>query len=371
MKPPSVRSLPASRLALTLALAAVLSLIVAELTLRTWAHFLRVPYETFDVARGTPALVPGTHSTPFGTIAIDELGFVARAPTEPVGRLDESRPVFRILAIGDSCTFGAADAETTFPAILERLLRQNGHNAFDYQVVNGGIAGLNSDEAIGRLGYALEVLRPDLVTIYLGWNDLMKLPPRSQTSSVPLSSLWRKVDQLWLSRGLRKLFFYYLRARLKSPRAGANGESGRFARFRPSYFEANLRTLISKSREMGAQPILVTLPHPLRRDLQPIDLVDRHIQFPYFYSGNALGDFMDLIASYNETIRRVGREAGVPVADVAARFDRVTEPSAYFLDTMHPTTRGNALIAEYLERALREQGLLVPPSPSEPGGRAG
>ncbi len=349
---------PRLRLLLQLVVAGCLLLVVAELSLRTWARYARIAYETYDASRGTPALVPGRHITPLGEIEIDEQGFVARAPADATRSSGYPLSIFPIVALGDSCTFGAGDAESTYPAVLERCLRDKEAAALDFRVVNAGIAGLNSDEALGRLAYALEVVRPEVVTIYLGWNDLMKGAPRSQTRAALLSPLWREIDHLWLSRGLRKLLFYHFRARLGSPRTGADGQTGRFANFRPDHFEENLLSLIEETRNAYARPLLVTLPHSLRRDLQPMDLMGRRLQFPYFHSGNALGDFVDLIERYNEAIRRVGTAQAVPVADVAQRFDHVIRKQDYFLDTMHPNRRGNSLIAEVLERALRDSGLL-------------
>lgn len=362
----------------------ILLLVAAELGLGFWARHARTPYEGWDRERGTPTLVPGRHRTPHGEIEIDGLGFVARAAvaTEDarheqidaqaaVGTLElEGR--FRIAALGDSCTFGAGDARSTYPAALERRLdRPDGSSPRTSRVavVNAGIAGLRSDEAIGRLGHVLDAVHPDVVTLYLGWNDLMKDSPRAQTRAAPLSPFWRVVDDLWLVRGLRKLLFFHLRARFGTPRTASEGETGRFDAFRPDYFEANLHQLIAATRTAGARPLLVTLPHSLRRDLGPMDLLEPPRQYPYFHAGNALGDFVDLIDRYNEAIRRVAQAEAVPVADLASRFDRMTRKEAYFLDTMHPNRRGNELIAEVLERTLREQDMLERSTGSAGAGR--
>ncbi len=170
-------------------------------------------------------------------------------------------------------------------------------------------------------------------------------------------------------RGLRKLLFFHHRARFGTPRTGAAGQTGRFSAVRPDYFEANLHDLIAATRAAGARPLLVTLPHSLRRDLSPMDLHEPTRQYPYFYAGNALGDFVDLIERYSEAVRRVARVEAVPVADVAVRFDRMTRKEDYFLDTMHPNRRGNGLIAEFLERTLRAEEMLQRPADAADSGR--
>lgn len=350
--------------------AGIVVLLVAELGLAFWARYLRAPHETYDPIRRTRALVPGTHTTRFGHFTIDAQGFVARAP-EPAADRSQSPPVprFRVLAIGDSCTFGAADADTPYPAQLERRLRSHPPASFDYQVINAGVEGLDSTEALGRLDYALEAASPDVVLIYLGWNDLMKFAPRSQSRAALLSGLWRAIDSLWLVRGLRKLVYFHLRAEFGTPVLGAASLTGRFETFRPGYFEENLRALIERTRAAGARPVLLTLPHSLRPDLDRAATASRLIQFPYFQGGDRLGDFLALIERYNEAIRRVGEQTGVPIVDLARRFAAITDPSVYFTDTLHPNARGNTLIAEAIERNLPPDLLQSWSAPTDPNGR--
>ncbi|MBY0401158.1 hypothetical protein K2X89_12745, partial [Myxococcota bacterium] len=117
-----------------------------ELLLAVWAHHGRVSYERYDAERMTPTLVPGSHRTPFGVVVVDEHGFTASAPRVPASDADRYRRNFEIVALGDSCTFGAGDAATTYPVALEELLARNESSGYGYRVVNAGIAGLTSDE---------------------------------------------------------------------------------------------------------------------------------------------------------------------------------------------------------------------------------
>jgi acyl-CoA thioesterase-1 len=76
------------------------------------------------------------------------------------------RPV--ILAIGDSMTAGYGVArEVSYPAQLETELRKHG---YDYIVVNQGVTGSTTTQALGRLTRALS-LQPEIVIIQLGGND--------------------------------------------------------------------------------------------------------------------------------------------------------------------------------------------------------
>jgi acyl-CoA thioesterase-1 len=73
-----------------------------------------------------------------------------------------------IVAVGDSLTagFGVA-ADESYPALLERKLRQEGH---EYRVINAGINGEKSGEALARIDWILS-LNPDIVILQTGTND--------------------------------------------------------------------------------------------------------------------------------------------------------------------------------------------------------
>jgi acyl-CoA thioesterase-1 len=80
-----------------------------------------------------------------------------------------------ILAIGDSMTAGyGVAADSSYPAQLERVLKHRGYN---YRVVNQGVTGSTSTQALSRLTRALAI-QPDIVIIQLGGNDVSNGIPR-------------------------------------------------------------------------------------------------------------------------------------------------------------------------------------------------
>ena len=73
-----------------------------------------------------------------------------------------------ILAVGDSMTAGyGVPAEQSYPAQLQKELLQRG---FDYRVVNHGVTGRTTAQALGDFTRGL-ALSPDVVIIQLGGND--------------------------------------------------------------------------------------------------------------------------------------------------------------------------------------------------------
>src|SRR5262245_2958569 len=81
-----------------------------------------------------------------------------------------------ILAIGDSMTAGyGVPAESSYPAQLEQELKKRG---LDYRVVNMGVTGSTTTQAMGRMTRAM-ALQPDIVIIQLGGNDAAQGIPRN------------------------------------------------------------------------------------------------------------------------------------------------------------------------------------------------
>lgn len=326
---------------------------LTELGLRMYVYSFRSPAEVWDLGAGTFALRPGEHRR-IGAdpIVINSRGFVGLEFEDP-----RSDGTVRIVALGDSCTFGQATRDGHYPFLLERLLNQDAHEV-RFQVINAGIEGLNSELALRRLRSKVVPLSPDLVTVYVGWNDLMKFDPAGQTEQPRLAIVARVLDRLWMVRGMRKLVFYHLRPRLMPPATGPASRTGRFAEYRPKVFETHLREIVATAEEAGARVALLTLPSVVSDDMTSEDLRRANVQFPYFPAAYGVGDFVDLIGAYNRTIRRVAVTEEVPLIDLALAMDERSDRRRLFSDTMHPNEEGRRVVAEVVARELSEAGIL-------------
>lgn len=92
----------------------------------------------------------------------------AKSPALPAGSV--------VLALGDSITHGTgAAAEAAYPAQLARLS--------GWQVVNGGVPGDTSTQALARLPALLAEHRPALVIVSLGGNDFLRRLPEAETDA--------------------------------------------------------------------------------------------------------------------------------------------------------------------------------------------
>ncbi len=88
----------------------------------------------------------------------------------------------RILAVGDSlfAGYGLASQAESYPARLEGALRARGINA---RITNAGVSGDTSGAGAQRFGFVLksQPVKPDLVIIEFGGNDVLRGLPPEQT----------------------------------------------------------------------------------------------------------------------------------------------------------------------------------------------
>lgn len=99
------------------------------------------------------------------------LGGCGARPT--IGRI---RPDTRILAFGDSLTFGVgAERNESYPYLLEQKL--------GCAVVNAGVSGEDTTQGVKRLGVELRNNQPDLVILCFGGNDFLNDQSQNVTRS--------------------------------------------------------------------------------------------------------------------------------------------------------------------------------------------
>ena len=231
----------------------------------------------------------------------------------------------RVLALGDSCTFGwNVAADETYPAALERLLNHrtgDGH----YQVLNAGVAGYSSYQGLVYLRERGLALRPAIVVIGFGFNELFRIGD----DEARLARERRVLPLLRVNDFLLEQSTLYRWVRWK---ANTTAPPQLDYRVSPERYGENLRTMIRLARDRGGHPVLLDFfAHPISK--QPEG------RFP-------------------ETLAAVAAELDVPLVV----YDGPR------LDLVHPTREGYEKLAAEILAALERAGDLPPSASARTGG---
>ncbi len=141
-----------------------------------------------------------------GGTAINSAGFRDREY-----RVRKPAGVFRIVAIGDSVTFGPPEErEEAWPQHLERLLRADAGGGMAFEVLNLGVSGYNITRAVERLRVLGMEYDPDLVVYGYVLND----PQQMSIAGEALLDLERAAQERFAARAERGLARLVSRSRL-------------------------------------------------------------------------------------------------------------------------------------------------------------
>jgi lysophospholipase L1-like esterase len=268
-------------------------------------------------------------SFPDAGVEINSLGL--RGPEirdpKPPGR-------WRVICLGDSCTFGAAHP---YPQILQSTLDPRAPGAFE--IVNAGVIGYTSLHGLEWFERDLARLHPDVVTLYFGWNDM-----------------WREKDSAvrgWFKSRIagepRPWFRSYLwEAAQRSVVFLANTLGLSALQVPPEQYRAVLDRFAALGREHGFIVIYLTAPSGFDDDHTPQWLIDHGFV--------ARGDSAPALRrTYNQIVAEAAARENSPLVDCAADFER-SGGRALFADPdhdpIHPNGEGYRRIAAALAEEL-------------------
>jgi predicted acyl esterase/lysophospholipase L1-like esterase len=192
----------------------------------------------------------------------------------------------KIITLGDSITKGVrpgVKSEETFAFLLQERLRKEGVEA---SVVNVGVGGERTDQALQRLSKAVIALNPRVVTIMYGTNDS------------------------WVDKDKKD------------------------SRLSPEAYGANLRRLVADLRKADIEPVLMTEPR----------LGDRHGRNGAGEHPN------QRLEAYVRICRAVARETKTPLVDHFEHWSKRNaagmDIGAWTTDQCHPNPRGHEEMAQ-------------------------
>lgn len=184
----------------------------------------------------------------------------------------EKKSKYRIICLGGSTTYGDAvqKGEETYPAQMENILKKM---SYDIDIVNCGLSYYSSAECFATLAFRGVYLKPDIVILHIGLNDIE--PLLSPNEYQPDYSHWRKAENQtnnnkfirfwkapsWTVKVLSLYFFNPASAGMcgtqittwKEAALAKNNIDSRY----PSGLRQNLLNSIAVCRGIGAIPIVV------------------------------------------------------------------------------------------------------------------
>ena len=266
--------------------------------------------------------------------------------------------VYRIVALGDSTTYGSLAAyDQTYPYDLQQILR-NEYGLKNVEVINAGVGTYTSWNIFVDLAFRVAELHPDLVIVYQGSNDVdarevspdcyssptpfLGLDPRRQIHAAPAelsaSALYRfiAIKFGWMQNPALPGADYTNSQLTCSPQVQEEIPQN-LAANPPTYFERNTRDMIAIAKANGSSIMFLT--------------------FAYNPNSSSLPDYeRAAIAQQNLIMKQVAQENNVPLFDYAAAAP-TDQPS--WTDRYHPSVQGNQEQAQLIAQFLMDHHMIV------------
>jgi lysophospholipase L1-like esterase len=288
---------------------------------------------------------------------------------------------FRIVCLGGSTTYTSEveDHRLTYPALLERELRDHGYG--NVRVVNAGAPGWSSWESLINFEFRVLDLDPDLIIVYHAINDVhsrLVWPPqayqgdnsgrRAQVERVFVPGLLERSTLLrilmiragWsvshsaLLRSLDRAPDTYYGDLFRSQKQRGVYPEGIFEdvsaremldRNPPIYFRRNIENIVEIARMRGARTLLATFAYSSAFSDEPRVASD---------------EYRFALDQANELLRDIANERKVALFDFARAFPQEPE---YYTDGRHVNEKGAHLKAQLFAQHLVESGLLSATAP--------
>lgn len=250
----------------------------------------------------------------------------------------EKSDAFRIVALGNSCTFGwGVSLKDTWVRKLEILLAEQIPDR-SIELINAGVPGYSSFQGKRYLADDLIALQPDMVLVMFGHNDHFPTGRGISDSAQQLnSSLLIKsqnlVSKLRLYRLLRKGL---LKLTSDKTEARLDDISGVKRVSRPEFF-ANLREIVRLAKSSNVQPVLL---------IPPVASLEN------YYEGT-VSNFHHLHELYQKEMIRASQYEEAPTVDLQAAFsDYSTLFDDATNDPIHFNRQGHEVVARAIAEAI-------------------
>jgi lysophospholipase L1-like esterase len=288
-----------------------------------------------------------------GGQAINAEGFAQR-DTVAVGR----RPgTLRVVAMGESTTQGHNTDVGNYPVYLKGALGQGSRGYGDVEMINAGVSGWLSDQLALRAQRQLAAYRPDIVVLYVGWNDFQSYDPYAP----PPKRSWFDVtygvvppgERLGL-RSVQLLSAAYTSVSTRVARKIASLAFRGAVPPRPTgdvyrFYLTSLDRIVRAYREQDPAVRIAICTLVARWPMAPPDDTSGPgwVEVRRFSQSEAAG----AVARFNDLIREYARSRDLILIDAAAVFAHL-DRKALMWDFMHMHPEGYELLAQVIYAGL-------------------
>jgi len=252
--------------------------------------------------------------------------------------IEKEKKGFRVLALGNSCTFGwGVEHEHTWVRQLDKILDNRLSND-NYEVINAGVPGYSSHQ--GKIAFAKKLvdIKPDMVLIMFGWNDHWAAGKNisdieQQMPSPAIIALQNIFSKMKLYQFMRKMI---LSVSEKQEFVSLGEQKGKRRVSQQEYY-LNLAGIALLARQNGAQPVFLIPPIADSKNYFNGSMTQLHL----------------IHLAYQTTMRRVAQMEHVPLVDLQQEFERYgnlfTDARG---DPTHFNEKGHRVTAEAIARQI-------------------
>jgi lysophospholipase L1-like esterase len=260
--------------------------------------------------------------------------------------------VIRVISVGESSTFGFYDSdEGTYPALLGDVLGKR------FEVINAGIPHSNSDNIRAMVLREILEYRPNVLTVYAGYNDAIE---QMNPSALYRTLIWihgHFASYVALKTAIAKLGGPALPSRWSTQSGSDSATVNRQIRLHTERYRSNLTQIIKAAGSKGIRVVLIKQAVRPGGTTSAKTYADRvhNAQQTLQKGGKVSGDESMLVvhAALMGVLDSLGSENRLPVLDYIAVADRHPE---FYASYVHLTEDGNRAMAELLRPVIERVG---------------
>jgi lysophospholipase L1-like esterase len=294
-----------------------------------------------DPSGKLPYLVRTNASTTFfeSKVQINSLGFRGKEISF------EKNGVYRIVALGESTTFGftLTPQHQPWPEVLENLIREKLALRYRVEIINAGLPHHNLRNNLYRLQTKILALKPDMIISYHGWNGFSwlwtSLPPVFEKH---LPNYKRRPSRL-LAKCEYNIRLLWFKRRLASKPAGPPPS---ISKLLASEYANAYRDLIAIGRTNNIRLVLGTSSLAVTRSSDPAVIEFYRQVFPGIYP------FIDVNGLHSMLVEELARQnPDVRLIDTHPHLDGDNEK---FIDLVHFAPQGDRQLAETFFEGIKD-----------------